>query len=227
MKLLIANSKGGVGKTTTATNLTAYILNTGENVGLADIDHNKNSVKWGNYRESQTDQITAKGTLKIFDLFGKSEISKSIQEIENELSNVVIDSGGYDSTGFREALLCADAIIVPTRPNQADVESTGEVLELIEEANTIRVNELELDPLKVYIYITQVPTNTKITALDDARKAFAQVEDFATVLKSVNYDRIAYSRAYGMGLSVIELTMGASKAAEEVNALAQELFNGE
>lgn len=224
MKVLIANSKGGVGKTTTATNLAAWIANSGENIGLVDLDHNKNSVKWGIYREAQKDQLKATGILKTFDLFGKTEIANLINEIETDLSNVVIDSGGYDSSAFREALLCADAIVIPTRPNQADVESTGEVLELIEEANAIRVNDLELDPIKVYIYITQVPTNTKIKALDDARNAFKQVEDFATVLSAVNYDRIAYSRAYGMGLSVMELNMSATKATEEVHALAQELF---
>lgn len=149
---------------------------------------------------------------------------QSHSKIESETPNVILDCGGYDSSGFREALLCSDAILIPTRPNQADVESTGEILELIEEANNIRVNERDLDPLHVYIYITQVPTNARITALDDARNAFKEVEDFAKVLDSVNYDRIAYSRAYGMGLGVIELNIGASKAAEEVNALAEELF---
>lgn len=223
MILLIANSKGGVGKTTTATNLAAWIAKSGQNVALADLDHNKNSVKWGIYREAQED-IKTTGLLKTYDLFGQSEVNKAIKALETEFENVVVDSGGYDSTGFREALLCADAILIPTRPNQADVESTGEVLELIEEANVIRTNELELDPIKTYVYITQVPTNVQITALDDARKAFEVVKDTAQVLESVNYNRIAYSRAYGMGLSVIELNIASSKAAEEVNALAEELF---
>lgn len=225
MKLLIANSKGGVGKTTTATNLAAWIANSGQSVALADLDHNKNSIKWSIYRGNQ-ESLSTKGEIKTYDLFGKSDIAQTIAEIENEMTNVVMDSGGYDSSGFREALLCADAILIPTRPNQADVESTGEVLELIEEANNIRANEMDLDPLGVYIYITQVPTNARITSLDDARSAFKQVEDFAKVLNAVNYDRIAYSRAYGMGLGVIELNIGATKAAEEVNTLAEELFNG-
>ena len=223
MILLIANSKGGVGKTTTATNLAAWIANSGQDVALVDLDHNKNSVKWGAYREAQ-EELQTKGALKIFNLFGQSEVNKSIQKLEDELTNVVVDSGGYDSNAFREALLCADAILIPTRPNQADVESTGEVLELIEEANSIRSNDLEIDQVKVYVYITQVPTNVQITALDDARKAFEEVKDSATVLTSVNYNRIAYPRAYGMGLSVLELNLSATKAAEEVNALAEELF---
>ncbi|PUU98920.1 partition protein, partial [Acinetobacter baumannii] len=96
--------------------------------------------------------------IKTYHLFGQPEIDKVISKIESETPNVILDCGGYDSSGFREALLCSDAILIPTRPNQGDVESTGEILELIEEANNIRVNERDLDPLHVYIYITQVPT---------------------------------------------------------------------
>lgn len=224
MKLLIANSKGGVSKTTIATNLAVWIATQlGEKVAIVDLDHNRNSYKWWLYR-TQATLLESTAEIKAFDLHKNTSIKDDLAKLEEEYGNVIIDSAGYDSNIFRESLIFCDSILLPTRPNQADIESTGEIMEVIEEANEIRAS-LDFDPVFPYVYLTQVPTNSRITVDEDARKTLEEVRHFATVIDSANYNRIAYSHTYKMGLGVMEMSLAANKAKEEVTLLANQLFN--
>ncbi|CAN6133262.1 ParAB_family domain containing protein [Methylophilaceae bacterium] len=45
-KILIANSKGGAGKTTLATNLASYLAASGHRVLLQDLDRQQSSAQW-------------------------------------------------------------------------------------------------------------------------------------------------------------------------------------
>ena len=48
--ILIANQKGGCGKTLTAITLASALANRGYKVALADADNHKSSLKWLNVR---------------------------------------------------------------------------------------------------------------------------------------------------------------------------------
>jgi chromosome partitioning protein len=64
MIVCIANQKGGVGKTTLATNLAVVLSNKGS-VVLVDADDQQSAVKWNNRRtENKIDTEHHKGDLK-------------------------------------------------------------------------------------------------------------------------------------------------------------------
>ena len=45
-RVLVANTKGGCGKTTLATNLAGYLAQLGHKIVLEDIDRQKSSAAW-------------------------------------------------------------------------------------------------------------------------------------------------------------------------------------
>ncbi|HAS28601.1 MAG TPA: hypothetical protein DCS56_00375, partial [Alcanivorax sp.] len=49
--ILVANSKGGCGKTTLATNLAAYFAHSGQAVTLLDLDPQQSATQWVRLRE--------------------------------------------------------------------------------------------------------------------------------------------------------------------------------
>ena len=46
VNILVANPKGGSGKTTLATNLAGYFAKTGESVTLRDLDRQQSATRW-------------------------------------------------------------------------------------------------------------------------------------------------------------------------------------
>jgi chromosome partitioning protein len=54
MVILIANSKGGCGKTTIATNLACYYEALGRRVSLLDMDPQQSSLQWLKLRQNTT-----------------------------------------------------------------------------------------------------------------------------------------------------------------------------
>ena len=50
--ILVANPKGGSGKTTLTTNIAGYLASTGKHVALLDLDRQKSSNLWLAQRDS-------------------------------------------------------------------------------------------------------------------------------------------------------------------------------
>src|SRR5690554_2289335 len=107
--ICIANRKGGVGKTTLATNLAVALNNKGKSI-LIDADEQQSASKWA----KQRNDIECIGV--------HSELLTKLEEIDNKYDYILIDVAGRDSTIFREALLVANTLIVPTQPSLLDLD---------------------------------------------------------------------------------------------------------
>ena len=121
--LLIANPKGGAGKTTLATNLAGYLAARGEEVFLWDLDRQKSALNW---------------------LALRPDHLPLIQRLDNanHKSNkawLVLDSpAGLHGARLSEVVKRAHKIIVPIVPSVFDINATKIFLEEVIAENTVR-----------------------------------------------------------------------------------------
>lgn len=198
--ICVANRKGGVGKTTLATNL-AVALNTKGKSILIDADEQQSAFKWANQRED-IECITV-----------HSDLLEKLEKLDKEYEYILIDVAGHDSTIFREALLVSDTLIVPTQPSLLDLEVLNYMQEKITTAKKTNEN------LKAYVLINRAAVRT--TELKDAIEFIAEFDQFK-LLKTVLFERKQFRDAIVESKSVTE--MNASKAKDELNQLIIELL---
>lgn len=198
--ICIANRKGGVGKTTLATNLAVALNNKGKSI-LIDADEQQSASKWANQRND----IECIGV--------HSELLTKLEEIDSKYDYILIDVAGRDSTIFREALLVANTLIVPTQPSLLDLD----VLEYMQDkiATARKINK----DLDAYILINRAsPRSNELPDAIDFIKDFDQFK----LLKTVLFERKQFRDAIIESKSVTE--MNASKAKDELNSLIIELL---
>ena len=113
--ILIANQKGGCGKTITAIHLAAALAQKGYRVALADADHQKSSLFWLKQRPDTACPIMPVDWRN----------PKSITALPKKLDYVLIDAPGALSDSHAELLISmADEILVPLQPSFFDIDST-------------------------------------------------------------------------------------------------------
>lgn len=123
--ILVANAKGGSGKTTLATNLAGYLATQSNHVLLADLDRQQSSTQWLNRRPADAPII-------------HTSQHKSSHAIEW----VVTDSpAGLRDEKLAEAVKDADLVIVPIQPSAFDIGAAADFLEVLMTEKAIRKNK--------------------------------------------------------------------------------------
>jgi chromosome partitioning protein len=124
--VLIANPKGGSGKTTLATNLAGYFASRGRHVVLSDMDRQQSSLQWLERRPSQLPLI-----------YGMDGRGKHPDSLSADWT--IIDSpAGLRGDKLTEAVKTADWVIVPIQPSAFDIGASHEFLETLREEKAVR-----------------------------------------------------------------------------------------
>jgi chromosome partitioning protein len=193
------NTKGGVGKTTTAVHLAVLLAGQGETL-LIDGDAQASAASWAAWRREKPEYSPSPTTVR---LDGKGILSEG-KQLAKGFKHVVVDAGGRDSSALRSALLLGQRAIIPVGASQLDAAALTDLMTVVDLA---RDYNPELD---VRVLLTRVDPRTKDAA--DMR-AFLKEQDLVA-LSAMICERVAFRRAIGEGATVHELRKDPSAMAE-------------
>lgn len=125
---LVANPKGGVGKSTVATNLAGFFASRGRRTMLGDLDRQQSAQTWLRLRPASVPRID---TWEV-DLDRVARPPKGV-------THVVLDSpAGLHGHGLKEALRVADRVVVPLQPSLFDIYATQAFLAKLAERGVLK-----------------------------------------------------------------------------------------
>lgn len=132
--VLVASSKGGVGKTTIATHLAANAALQGHHTVLLDADPQASSTRWAQRRAGLDSAVLpVDGTHRW----------KWHRGIPDDTARVVIDApAGAMAADLETFLAVADAVVVPIQPSLLDIEASVPFLDSLARHARVRSGEL-------------------------------------------------------------------------------------
>ena len=116
--IVVANPKGGVGKTTLSTNLAGYFASRGEKVMLGDVDRQQSSRTWLALRPAGLPRID------------NWEVTHGeIVRPPRGTTHVVLDTpAGLHGKRLDEVMKLADKVLVPLQPSIFDIHATSDFI---------------------------------------------------------------------------------------------------
>jgi len=206
MITLIGGEKGGTGKSTLATNLATWLAQAGRDVLLMDTDRQGTSANWASERQQQP-----LPRVHCVQRFGN--VFQDVLDLSGRYDEIVIDAGGRDSEELRSAMVAANLLCF--RPSQSDLWTAAHLADLVKMARAMNPK------LTARTLLSIAPTNPRINEAAEASELLSEFDGLdrcSTVIR----ERKAYRDALCEGRGVIETRD--AKAAEELNALAREIY---
>lgn len=186
MLIVIANTKGGVAKTTTAVHLAAVLAERGRTL-LVDTDPQGSALSWveglGDYPAVAVGRARSRG------------LARDLAALARDYEFTVVDTPGSRERGIAaQAVANADLVVMPLAPTAADFADVPRTLELIDDASfgepppvvallsrvragtRSRIEARDaLDDLGVAVSETEIPLRESIAAALGEEEAWGQV----------------------------------------------------
>lgn len=217
MKNIIAvgGQKGGVGKSTIATNLaTIRQIRTGKEVLMIDADDQGSTSFWAARRSAKSPNLQSISVVK---KFGDKDFINTIRSLSQKYDDIIIDVGGRNTFELRAAMIVANKFLMPLKPSQLDVETIGVVEQILGEA-------LAFNPeLQAKVIPSMVSVNPMINELSE----LLELKDDLDNLKmsdAIIRERITYRKVTKTGKSIFEADSIDEKAVAEFNQLYTEIY---
>ena len=130
-RLLVANAKGGTGKTTLATNLAGLLAARGVRTVLVDLDRQRSAVRWLERRPAGFPKIAG---------WAPDDERDEVEAFDPQWA--VYDSpAGLHGKRLDRAMKRVDLIAVPLAPSILDMDATVDFLEALAEYKAVRKGE--------------------------------------------------------------------------------------
>ncbi len=127
--ILVANPKGGSGKTTLSVNIAGYLANRGQHVAMLDLDRQQSSALWLATRPADLPRI------------------RTLDAKHDGRPNdwLVIDSpAGLHGKNLDHAVKLASKIIVPVAPSLFDLHASRDFLQALAKEKAVRKNKCHI-----------------------------------------------------------------------------------
>jgi chromosome partitioning protein len=130
IRVLIANAKGGCGKTTMATNIASYFATQGEGTAIVDYDPQGSSIDWLSARDPHLAQITGIAAFK--NQNPNATRSYSLR-VPATTSRIVLDTpAGLGGHILSDMIHSTDLIVIPVIPSAIDIRAaTGFIRDVL------------------------------------------------------------------------------------------------
>ena len=199
------NQKGGVGKTTLATNFATALALHKQKVLYIDADPQGSALDWAAARKADP----------LFPVVGlpKDTLHREIAALSAPYDFTVIDGPPHVATVTRSAVAASDMVIIPIQPSPYDIWAAHAVIELVTEVQVLKTD------LKAVFAVNRKVVGTAIGR--DVKKALAEYP-FA-ILETAVCQRIGFAESANTGLTVLE-TDPSGQAATEIRALTREIL---
>jgi chromosome partitioning protein len=202
----VGGIKGGSGKTTVATNLAILLAADKRDVLLVDADDQETASDFTVLRNNKTEGHAGYTAIQ---LTGDA-VRTEVRRLASKYDDIVIDTGGRDTTSQRAAMTVSDLYLVPFVPRSFDVWTLERVSRLIDEMRP--ANPL----LRAYAFLNRADPAGNDN--DGAAEYLKDAKNIAFIDKPLG-SRKAFSNAAAEGVAVSELKRKDAKAEAEIRGL--------
>jgi len=196
LKILVANSKGGCGKSTIATNLAAHYAQDGKNTLLVDADRQGSSQSWCEKRAGYTTPVLPlAGTRSDW----RSHVPKGTQRL-------VVDAPAairpQDVDAFLDDI---DAVLIPMLPSRIDLEASQHFID-----GVVALPRVKRGKVAVGIVANRLKPWTTASQL-----AIEEMKALPFPLVAQIRDSQAYVLMAGLGRSIFDYSSEAARSHQE------------
>ena len=202
----VGGIKGGSGKTTIATNLAVMLHSKGRDVLFVDADDQETATDFTHWRNETLPNGSGYTAIQLANNAVRTEILK----LRDKYDDIVIDTGGRDTTSQRAAITVSDVYIAPFIPRSFDMWTLEKVVRLIDEMRHANPQ------LRAFAVLNK--TDSRGSDNIEAKEFLTESETITFLDASLGH-RKSFANAASKGLGITEYKPTDEKAIKEMTIL--------